>query len=284
MSLNAQADVTASMRGPLLVAVDDSAPSQFAIGEGLKIAERDGRRIIFAVVLDPDILVQNYGWSSTQELAESLASDILHSAMDDAKAASVTAASKILFRDAPQGIIDMADSENAAMIVVGTHGRSGLARELVRSVADAVLERTDRPVCVMRNRPAQSTYNRFLVPIADNELEQAAARYSVHLAREFASTLLFCTVRSAQNDQALLDRTKRCVLERGVEADTLLLEGPDVSESILRSAQLNQIDGIVMATHGREGFMRMVKGSVTESVVRSSLNPVVVIRPHRLLG
>lgn len=272
--------MTAPVRAPLLVAVDDSAPSQFAIDEGLKIAKRDARRLIFAVMLDPGILAQNYGWTSTQELADSLASDILHSAMDDAKDADVTAESEILIRDAPQGIIDTAKAANAAMIVMGTHGRSGLARELVRSVAEAVLRRTDTPICVMRKPPTQTIYNRFLVPIADNELEQAAARYSVRLAREFASSLLFCTVRSANNDQRMLDRAKQFVMEQRVDADTLLLEGPDASESILQSAQVNQIDAIIMATHGREGFMRMMEGSVTEAVVRSSLNPVVVIRPH----
>lgn len=266
---------------PLVVAVDDSVPSQFAIAEALKIAKRSPRSVVFAVMLDPAILAQNYGFSSTQQLAESLADDLVYWAMQHAREAGVSASSKVLAGDVPAGIIDLAASENAFMIVMGTHGRSGLVRALVQSVAEAVLRRTDTPVCVMRTPSTRNIYGCFLVPIANNELEQAAGRYAVAQARELQSTLLFCTLRSKEgDDEALLDSAKQFALDNGVKSDGILLEGENVARSILQSAKAQQIDAIVMATHGREGFMRLVQGSVTESVVRATANPVVVIRPR----
>jgi nucleotide-binding universal stress UspA family protein len=256
-------------------------PSQFAVGEAVKIAKRTPRSVIFAVMLDPAILQQNYGLESTQQLSETLASDLVYWAMRHARDAGVAASSKVLFRDAPQGIIDLAADEQALMIVMGTHGRSGLMRALVRSVAEAVLRRTDTPVCVMRKPPRQKIYRRLLVPIANNELERAAGRYAVGLARDVQSSLLFCTVRSnGVDDQALLESAKQFAVGNGVKADVLLLDGGNVANSILQCAEAQHVDAIVMATHGREGFMRMMQGSVTESVIRATLNPVVVIRPH----
>jgi nucleotide-binding universal stress UspA family protein len=265
----------------LLVAVDDSVPSQFAIGEALRIARRSPRPVIFAVMLDPAILSQNYGLASEQQLAESLAGDLVYWATQRAREAGVSASSKTLFSDVPQGIIDLATGEKASMIVMGTHGRSGLTRALLRSVAEAAIRRTDTPVVIMRAPPSQQICGRFLVPIAKNELEQAAGRYAVTLAHEFESMLLFCTVHSeAGDDQALLDRAKQFAIDNGVKADVLPLEGENVAKSLLEFAGTQQIDAIVMATHGREGFMRMVEGSVTESVIRATMYPVAVIRPH----
>ncbi len=236
-------------------------------------------------MLDPAILAQSYGLSSTQQLAETLAAKLVHIAMEQATEAGVTASSKIIFSNAPQGIIDLATTEKAAMIVMGTHGRSGIPRALLQSVAEEVLRRTDTPVCIMRMAPTQKVYGRFLVPIANNELEQAAGRYAVSLAREFESTLLFCTVGSmGSEDKALLDRAKRFAAQNGVNADGIVLQEQSVSDAILRSAAINEIDAIVMATHGRQGFMRMVQGSVTESVIRSTTNPVVAIRPQASNG
>jgi nucleotide-binding universal stress UspA family protein len=234
--------------------------------------------VIFLLILDPAILAENYGLRSTEQMDESFAAGLIDAAMEKAARAGVTASSKILTGKAAQGIIHLARAEKASAIVMGTHGRTGIERALLRSVAEETLRQTDTPVCVMRTPPNEKVYGRLLVPIANNELERAAGRYAVNLAREFESSLLFCTVGSA--DEALLDEAKRFASDNGVRSDAILLDAANVANAILQSAATHEIDAIVMATHGRKGFMRMVDGSVTESVVRATMNPIVVIRPH----
>lgn len=266
----------------LLVAVDDSAPSQYAIEIALVVAKRDACPIVFCVVLDPALLAQNYGYTSMCELAEGMANDILNAAMQRAQTAGVQASSKTIYRNAAQGIIDVAGAQDVDMIVMGTHGRTGFARALLRSVAEEVLRRTTTPLCVIRRPPIEKIYGRFVVPICDDDLGKAATQYAIELARNFDSSLLFCTVTNgsdAYNAARLVESAKETARQNAIQSDGCVLESREsISDTIVHQAGIDETDAIIMATHGRDGFMRLVKGSVTEAVIRSSLIPVVVIR------
>jgi nucleotide-binding universal stress UspA family protein len=58
--------------------------------------------------------------------------------------------------------------------------------------------------------------------------------------------------------------------------------GTDIPEAILRYAKHNDIDLIVMATHGRTGLTHLLMGSVAEKVVRAAPCPVLTLRPDTL--
>lgn len=264
----------------LLVAVDDSLPSQYAIDVGLVIAQRDGCPVTFCVVLDPALLAKNYGFESMCQLAEQLANDLLKSALRRAADAGVNASTNILYHDAAQGIIDFAAAENVGMIAMGTHGRSGLSRALTRSVAEEVLRRTTTPLCVIRRPKIGKIYYRFLVPLVNDELSAAARNYAVDLARQFESSLLFCTVADSKPESVdFLKTAQHYAEDRGVRAETIVLQpGPGICEQIVQNAVTADCDAIVMASHARDGFLRMVEGSVAEAVIRTSELPVVVIR------
>ena len=60
--------------------------------------------------------------------------------------------------------------------------------------------------------------------------------------------------------------------------------GDDVATEIIRIAEAEHSDLIVMATHGRSGFARMLTGSVTEKVLRSRVAPLLLTRPDNLKG
>lgn len=266
----------------ILIAIDDSVPSQYAVDIGLIIAKRDNCPVIFTIVLDPAILAQNYGFSSICELAEQMADEIIAGALKRASEAGVEASSKVLFRDACSGIVDLAAAEEVGLIAMGTHGRTGIARALLQSVAEAVMRRTKTPLCVIRRPPIGKIYGRFLVPIADDELGKAATEYAIELARNFDSSLVFCTVvdsSAGRNACGFLEKAQQLAKQSGVQSDSVVLEGNEkISQAILQHCETQHSDVIVMASHKRDGFMRLVKGSITEAVIRSSLIPVVVVR------
>jgi nucleotide-binding universal stress UspA family protein len=77
---------------------------------------------------------------------------------------------------------------------------------------------------------------------------------------------------------ALLERLKGFyVPDHPVEASYLLLEG-DAADEILRTADKEGCDLIVMGTHGRSGLDRLLAGSVAESVMRRAKCPVLTVR------
>jgi len=249
---------------------------------GLIIAQRDKCPVIFGLVLDPALLEQNFGFSSICEMAEKMAHDIIAGALQRAKQAGIDASSKVLFSDATQGIIDLAKAQNVGVIVMGTHGRSGIARAMTRSIAEEVLRRTKFPLCVIRRPPIGRIHERFLVPIVDDELGKLATHYAVDLALSFDSTILFCTVSDrspSHNTCEFLEKARAYATNHGVQCDAVILEGnKPACQAILDHAETQNTDAIVMGSHARDGFMRFVKGSVTEAVIRTSLVPVVVVR------
>ncbi len=80
-----------------------------------------------------------------------------------------------------------------------------------------------------------------------------------------------------EKGERLLDGVSRRAERRGIEnVRTHVARGPP-HEEILRYARNNDIDTIVMGTHGRTGVERYVLGSVTERVVRMADVPVITV-------
>lgn len=262
----------------ILIAVGDSVPSQYAIDVGLAIAREDRVSVVFGVALDPSLLGRDYAFASICELVEQVADELVTRATRRASQLGVAASSQVLFKDATQGIIELARSQAVGLIVMGTHGRTGLMRSLSRSIAEAVLRRTTTPLCVVR-RPAIWS---ILVPVADDDLSAMTIRYAIDLGRAFETYLLFCTVQEPgvrRDDRAFLERAKERAREAGVTSEGIVIpRDGTTSACILKRVHAEQCDVILMASHARDGLQRLVQGSVAETVIRSSETPVIVLR------
>jgi nucleotide-binding universal stress UspA family protein len=92
---------------------------------------------------------------------------------------------------------------------------------------------------------------------------------------------------SRAGGEKLLARAEAKVRKRGIEVDTVLLEtvGRPVADLIIKQAKKWRADLIVLGTHGRRGFSRLVMGSDAELVLRETHLPVLLVRsplrPHK---
>jgi nucleotide-binding universal stress UspA family protein len=137
---------------------------------------------------------------------------------------------------------------------------------------------------------------KLLVPLDDSPQSEEALRYAVetfadaelvvvHVLNPAASTNNFDALVAETAD--LLDEQETLATELFETAreiagedrlvDTELLSGRAASE-IVRFAEANAVDEIVMGSHGRDGAARLLLGSVAETVVRRSPVPVTVVR------
>jgi nucleotide-binding universal stress UspA family protein len=78
--------------------------------------------------------------------------------------------------------------------------------------------------------------------------------------------------------QKRLDEMVHAIASRGLKARAVVGTANDVSMELLRIAEHNQVDLIVIATHGMTGWHRLAFGSVAEKVVRIATCPVLVLR------
>jgi nucleotide-binding universal stress UspA family protein len=140
----------------ILMPTDGSACSQKAVSEGLEVARAMGSSVTFLYA------VENIGsalWISPEsvpyglELMDDLkrvGQEALEKARQAAQEVGVTAQTKLV-EGKPVEVI-LQEAKNHDLIVMGTHGRSGLDRFMLGSVTEAVLHRSEKPVLVLRSK------------------------------------------------------------------------------------------------------------------------------------
>jgi nucleotide-binding universal stress UspA family protein len=81
-----------------------------------------------------------------------------------------------------------------------------------------------------------------------------------------------------KDSQKKVDAVVRRARKAGARASGLLLEGTPAADRIVRAARARRAGAIVLGTHGRSGFARVVLGSVASRVVANARCPVVTVR------
>jgi len=197
-------------------------------------------------------------------------------------------------------IARLAEQEGVELVVMGKHGRTGLARILMGSVAEAVVRRAPCPVLTLRQRHnlqeqdegEEPRKRKILFPTDFSHTGDAALKMASSVAGDWDATLLIIHVEEPAMDYggemyygmiepATEDLTK--MLHDVAPADPLvrcehrLLAG-DPTAVIPGFAEEEGVELIVMGTHGRTGLMRLLMGSVAEAVVRRARCPVLTYK------
>lgn len=138
---------------------------------------------------------------------------------------------------------------------------------------------------------------KILFPTDFSEASQAAFHHAVSLAHDTGATLLIAHVEEPpmpygealmtlpeRFDEELKQRLEAIVADSSVPCEHHLLIG-EPSAEIVRLAEAQHVDLIVMGTHGRTGLSRLLMGSVAEAVVRRAPCAVYTIKqPHQALA
>ena len=199
----------------------------------------------------------------------------------------------------PKAIVSYVEDHDVDLVVAGTHGRRGLQRLLIGSVAEEVLRTAPCPVLTVRGKqdvaPAWSVRN-ILVPIDFSDAALDALRHAKELALTYGAQItLLHAVEEVVYPSAygvepanlpgpqVIDRVEQNMAELvrtevGYEHVTVQAKVGYAPSTILDYADSNEVDLVVIATHGRTGLERMLLGSVAERVVRRSPAPVFVVK------
>jgi nucleotide-binding universal stress UspA family protein len=210
---------------------------------------------------------------------------------------------------AEEVIIEKAAAEKGTLITMATHGRSGLNRWLLGSVAEKILRGTTNPVLLIRaaqDAPIEEDEAKLksvVVPLDGSELAEKVLPAVAELAKElklevvlfraynipynaYASAEgyygvnyeeLFTTMRDEVTNY--LEQKTKAMKSLGVDRVSYLAKEGFGADEIISLGRKTPDNLIAMCTHGRSGVKRWVLGSVTETVVRHSGDPVLVLRP-----
>lgn len=194
---------------------------------------------------------------------------------------------------AAEVILDVAAQEHATLIAMTTHGRTGLSRWVLGSVAEKVVRAADAPTLVVRSfqRAESATappvprrevaFGRILVPVGTGDLSLEVLPTVISFARLFSSRVYLVHVLEDAAAYApappQMKRAADYLREAGVAHEPILGRG-DAAGQIVDLAEQHAVDLIAMSTHGRSGPSRWAFGSVTEKVLRAASVPMLVVR------
>lgn len=203
-------------------------------------------------------------------------------------------------------IVAKGSAQSETLIAMATHGRSGVQRWLLGSVADKVLHATVNPLLLVRpanegQAGGEVVLRKVLVPLDGSELAETVLPHITALAQKMNLEVVLLRVYSlltggyvgeaeAYNPNLdmffeeikeevknyLEDKVKQ-LQRQGVNVSYEVLLG-DPAGNIIDLANKTPANFIGMCTHGRSGIGRWVLGSVTDRVVRHCGDPVLVVR------
>ena len=227
----------------------------------------------------------------------------------------VTARGELAMGHPAEEILECAVTHDIDLILMATHGRSGIKRWALGSVADKVLRVSKVPVCLVRAGIREDIIDEkwpsttMLVPLDGSELAESVIPHVEALAKQRGPELVdvvllrVCepvvvpsdypptpsmTWEEHKEHEVLRPKTE-CeeylvgVQKRleglGLRAQSVVLQGKAADEitEYCRKNPANNL--IVMSTHGRSGISRWAYGSVADRVLHGICSPIFLIRP-----
>ncbi|MXV63448.1 universal stress protein [Natronorubrum sp. JWXQ-INN-674] len=250
--------------------------------DGSEVAERAGAVAVrMAELFGADLTIVSVRESGDDAQAKRAVEDI----QEDAIEAGLTPQTEIIEdEETPihRVIIDYAEDHGVDVVVMGTHGRTGISRFLLGSVAEQALQESPIPVVTVHEDTAiDFEIDNVLVPTDGSEGAEAATEHAIDLVTETGGTLhaLHVTSSGREAESSPADDVGDRGEAAGVEVVTATRSGRP-HEAIAGYTAEAEIDVVVMGTHGRTGLRRYLLGSVTERTVRFSPVPVVSVKPE----
>jgi nucleotide-binding universal stress UspA family protein len=292
----------------ILVPLDGSELAQIALPYAEKLAKALGSQLILIYVSESDEdryhhMHQFY----LQQMTEAAKQDA-ERFQDRQGAGTIKVDSVITVGDPAEEIVEYASKQDIGLIVMSTHGRSGIKRWAMGSVADKVLRATSQPIALIRAKGARpdmlgerTILSKLLVALDGSKESEAVIPYIEELASKLQAEVILLQVIApdyhiyaaggpeygvyAEQQIESMKKFARDYLEeiitglkqREVTAKAEIVLGT-AAETIINFADQTNASLVAMTTHGRSGVSRWAIGSVAERVMRAGNTPLLLVR------
>lgn len=291
----------------ILYPTDFSDTAAEALPHALHLAEKYGAELhmLHAHVLhESDPINAAHSFPRMQELYDILernAEDQMDAALERYPTELKIERVQVRGISAPTSILEYSEQQAIDLIVMGTHGRRGLRRLLLGSVAEEIVRLAPCPVLTVpeRDRVPAGRFEKIVVPVDFSEYAALALTYAHELAAVYAAQLLLLHIvdevvypdfyppvmpsggrMTDELGAQSVTRLRELLAETGrpdVRADVHVRSGKAAPE-IAHFTESEAADLVVIASHGLTGLSHMLLGSVTEQVIRRAHCPVFTVK------
>ena len=316
----------------ILVPLDGSSLAEGAIPHAELFARIFGSSIILLQVLDPTSYqempnaVDPLRWQLRKAEADAYMQGIAHRIRknlgekplmgEDEKKSRVDYS--VREGKAAENIVDFAHSKNIDLLVISTHGSSGLSRWNISSITQKVINLIYLPILIVRafnqsiGDESRIRYRRILIPIDCSRRAECSLSAGIELARRETSTdgtieatsekstlFLAAVIRPPElpipepfpiEINQLLEKLLRLSHEAvdrylyemkerlPVDCDTCVVENNSVPSAIQELAEQEDIDIVILCAHGYSGQVTWPYGTITRNYIEHGTKPVLVIQ------
>jgi len=210
--------------------------------------------------------------------------------------------------EAAEVIVATAAADKNTLIVMATHGRSGLNRFLLGSIAEKVLRASVNPLLLVKANElivtaGETPLTSIVVPLDGSDLAESVLPVVTELAQKLDLEVVLVRAYAIpygaystgegfydpvhleallrmlkQETFDYLERTVAAIMRKGLTKVSFVAREGLSADEIIKFARETPANLVAMSTHGRSGVKRWVLGSVTEAVVRHCGDPVLVLR------
>jgi nucleotide-binding universal stress UspA family protein len=307
----------------VLVPTDGSDASRHAFPLAVAIAKPSGATVHVVEVMEADADVAIYGVPiaggglSGAHLVDTGATDgnaVRSVAQNELEAlaarlaaqAGVATRAAVVEGTVVETLARYASANAVDLVVMSTHGRTGIGRAMLGSVSDALVRSVECPVLLARphatevaeGEPQRITH--VLAPLDGSPEGDTVVRHVTEVAALTGArcTLLHVThpevmsgvaaplalldpegrARDRDDAKAHLDRYADLLRDRSILTTTVVLGGKDPGAAILEYAGANAVDLIALTTHARHGIGRLMLGSTASLLLRQTRLPLLLLR------
>jgi len=286
----------------ILVPLDGSNLAELAIPYAEEIAAAFNSEVVLVYVSEPG---ESQYRHMHQLYLEEVAEQVREHIKEHAEVRAI-----VLPGEPAEQIIDYAWRHKIGLIIMASHGRSGITPWATGSVANKVLNATRVPVLLIKvvkppqRVPGKPLLNRILLPLDGSEAGEAAMPYVQELINRLESeVILFGVVPAGQHARTVggldfilypeqylevvkaeareyLDRVYHR-LSGGKAAVRVELKVGDVAREIIKFAEETNVSLIAISAHGHSGIEKWVFGSIAHKILQATNTPILVVRAPR---
>lgn len=204
-------------------------------------------------------------------------------------------------------IIEYAQQEQMSLIVIVSHGRSGIMPWTIGGTANKVVQTAQNPVLLVRasafkgKRKPVRLFNKILVPLDGSQVGEAALPHVIEIARKLNSEVtVFSVIEPGQHVHTIGGQdfvryteqqvesmrteisnyqleTRKKLADSGIKVRSIMSDGNAASE-IIKISKADNFRLVAMSSHGRSGMRGWVFGSVSNKVLNSGKTSLLVVK------
>ena len=270
----------------LLVPTDFSNEAENAIKVAAQLAKKHDCELILLHMLDLPLSQLNDGGAPT-DLPEAvyfmkLAHKQFETVMSNSYLEDITVHEMVDFHDISTGILDTCKEHYVDLIVMGSHGSSGLKEMFIGSNAEKIVRTSETPVLVIKNEHTNFNIREFVFASDFKNDNKETYKQAIKLAEAFDAKIHLLMVNTVANFTTTADakvRISEFIQDTNFKNYTINIYNDETPEKgILNFSHIINADLIGISTHGRQGIAHFFNGSLSEDIVNHANRPVITFK------